>query len=91
MVPLYSDYCRQIQESGEEAFRIAFVAIPPYGEDGPVPADTTCLLGKLSDREKWAIMSPYVVALVDGGFVRDWPQGSAPPPDQLLDQIFAAP
>jgi hypothetical protein len=46
------------------------------------------LLGKLSDKEKWAIMSPYVVALADGYFVRDWPQGTAPEPENLLDEIF---
>lgn len=89
IVPRYSEYCRQLQQRGEEAFRIAFVAIPPYREEGPVPADTTCLHGKLSDQEKWAIMSPYVVALIDGAFVRDWPQGTAPPPEKLLDEIFA--
>lgn len=88
MVPLYSEYCRQMQESGQDAFQIAFVAIPPYSEEGPVPAETTCLLGKLSDTQKWGIMSPYVVALIDGSFVRDWPQGTAPLPDKLLDEIF---
>jgi hypothetical protein len=88
MVPLYSEYCKAMQEKGDKPLQVAFVAIPPYYPEGPVPADTVCLHGKMSDKEKWAIMSPYVVALIDGGFVRDWPQGSAPEPENLLDEIF---
>jgi hypothetical protein len=74
----------------DQPFQIAFVAIPPYHE-GPVPPDTPCLQGRLSDKEKWAIMSPYVVALLDGGFLKDWPQGTAPMPQNILDEIFDHP
>ncbi len=88
MVPLYSEYCATLRDRGEKAFQIAFVAAPPFREPGPVPADTICLRGKLSESERWAIMSPYVVALIDGAFVRDWPQGTAPMPENLLDEIF---
>ena len=62
MVPKYSDYCKQMTEEGNAAFTIAFLAIPPYAETGPVPANTTCILGKLTDRQKWEVTSPYVVA-----------------------------
>jgi hypothetical protein len=88
MMPRYSEYCKQMQERGDQSIQVAFIAIPPFHQTGPVPADTVCLLGKLSDKEKWAIMSPYVVALADGYFVRDWPQGTAPEPENLLDEIF---
>jgi len=88
MVPLYSEYCAELRDRGEKALQIAFIAAPPFREPGPVPEDTVCLRGKLSESEKWAIMSPYVVALIDGAFVRDWPQGTAPLPETLLDEIF---
>lgn len=91
MVPLYDKYAKKLAQQGEPPMIIAFVAVPPYGESGPVPADTPCLKGRLSDKQKWAIMSPYVVALVDGGFVKDWPQGTAPQPETLLDEIFENP
>ncbi|HOK67091.1 MAG TPA: hypothetical protein PK054_05860 [Anaerohalosphaeraceae bacterium] len=91
MVPLYDEYAKKMAQQGETLMTIAFVAIPPYSESGPVPADTPCLKGRLSDKQKWAIMSPYVVALVDGGFVKDWPQGTAPQPETLLDEIFEHP
>lgn len=91
MVPLYDQYARQMARQGEQNLTIAFIAIPPYSENGPVPDDTPCLKGHLSDREKWAIMSPYVVALIDGDFVKDWPQGTAPEPQTILDEIFEHP
>ncbi|HOK96895.1 MAG TPA: hypothetical protein PKW71_12305 [Anaerohalosphaeraceae bacterium] len=87
MVPLYSAYCKQMTEQGNEAFKIAFLAVPPYGQ-GPVPADTTCLQGTLTDQQKWELTSPYVVALLDGQIVKTWPQGTAPAPDKILDDIF---
>ncbi len=91
MVPLYDEYAKKMARQGETLMTIAFVAVPPYGQSGPVPEDTPCLKGRLSDKQKWAIMSPYVVALVDGGFVKDWPQGTAPQPETLLDEIFEHP
>ena len=86
-VPQYEAYSKEMASMGDDAFTIAYIAIPPYGK-GPVPDDTRCLHGKLSDKQKWAISSPLVVALLDGSVVKQWPQGSAPEPDQLLDQIF---
>ena len=88
MVPKYNDYYKRM--GADEGLTFAFVAIPPYGKigEGPVPADTVCPVGKLSDEKKWAIMSPYVVALIDGAFVRDWDQGTAPEPDKIMDEIF---
>jgi hypothetical protein len=93
MVPLYSEYCQKMKELGDESMKIAFVAVPPYSDKGPVPADTVCLRGKLTekDEQKFAIMSPYVVALIDGQFVKAWKQGTAPEPDKILDEIFAQP
>jgi hypothetical protein len=88
MVPQYSAYYADMLEQGNEAFKIAFLAIPPYSEEGPVPEDTMCILGKLSDKEKWEVTSPYVVALLDGELIKTWPQGTAPEPDKILDEIF---
>jgi hypothetical protein len=86
-VPKYETYSKTKEA---EELKIAYIAIPPYGQEGsgPVPSDTLCLHGKLTDKEKWAITSPFVVALLDGSVVKTWPQGSAPEPDRILDEIF---
>lgn len=88
MVPQYSAYYADMLEQGNEAFKIAFLAIPPYSEEGPVPEDTMCILGKLTDEEKWEVTSPYVVALLDGELVKTWPQGTAPEAENILDEVF---
>lgn len=89
MVPKYNEYCRQMSEQGNEEFKIVFLAVPPYGENGPIPADTVCLTGKLTDQQNWQIMSPYVVALLDGQLVKTWKQGTAPEPENIIDEIMS--
>lgn len=88
VVPAYSAYYKEMNEQGSDAFKIAFLAVPPYAETGPVPADTTCILGKLTEAEKWELMSPYVVVLLDGELMKTWPQGTAPDADKILDEVF---
>lgn len=93
MVPKYDQYYRKMQSQNDDSMKIAFVAIPPYGEKGPVPADTACLHGKLRPRQDgklWAITSPYVIALIDGQQIKSWKEGSAPFPEMLFDDISAA-
>ena len=87
-MPKYEAYYKEMAEMGMEAFKIAYLAIPPYGK-GPVPEDTPCLHGKLTDKRHWAVTSPFVVALIDGSVVKQWPQGTAPAPDAILDDIFS--
>ncbi len=89
MLPKYSNYYRQMTEQGNAEFKIAFLAVPPLAETGPVPADTPCIKGKMTDEQSSQIMSPYVLALLDGQLVKTWEQGTAPEPETLLDQIFA--
>ena len=88
VVPAYSAYYKEMAEQGNDAFKIAFLAVPPYAETGPVPADTTCILGTLTDAEKWELMSPYVVVLLEGELMKTWEQGTAPEPDKILDEVF---
>jgi len=89
-MPEYEQYNRQMTEAGENALKIAFIAIPPYGtaEQSPLPADTTCLSGKLDESKKWFITSPVVVALLDGMAVHVW-QEQAPTPDEAIDAVFS--
>lgn len=89
VVPAYSKYYAEMVEQGNDAFKIAFLAVPPYAETGPVPEDTTCILGKLTDEQKWEVMSPYVVALLDGELMKTWKQGTAPKAEEILDQVFS--
>ncbi len=88
MVPKYDAYYRKIQAQGD--VKIAFLAIPPYGQGGPVPADTPCLHDKLveKDGQKFAITSPFLVVLLDGQVIKTCPQGTAPEPETLLDSLF---
>lgn len=88
VVPAYSKYYADMQEQGNDAFKIAFIAVPPFAEAGPVPDDTTCILGTLTDEQKWEVMSPYVVALLDGELMKTWKQGTAPKAEEILDQVF---
>jgi hypothetical protein len=88
MVPKYSTYYKDMTEQGNDTFKIAFLAIPPYAETGPVPADTTCILGKLTDQKNWQVMSPYVVALLNGELIKTWKEGTAPEPDKIYDEVF---
>lgn len=87
-VPAYSRYYAEMAEQGNDAFKIAFLAIPPYDETGPVPEETTCILGTMTDAEKWEVMSPYVVVLLDGELMKTWKQGTAPEPEKILDEVF---
>jgi thiol-disulfide isomerase/thioredoxin len=88
IVPLYDEYYRKMEKLGDTSMKFAFIAIPPYSDKGPVPANTVCLKGKLSDAKKWEIMSPYVVALIDGQLIKTWKQGTAPEPDKIMDELF---
>lgn len=88
VVPGYSDYYKEMVDQGNDAFKIAFLAIPPYGQVDHVPDDTTCIVGKLSDQEKWELMSPYVVVLLDGELIKTWKQGTAPEAENILDEVF---
>ena len=88
VVPAYSAYYKEMVEQGNDAFKIAFLAVPPYAEAGPVPDDTTCITGTLTDEQKWEVMSPYVVVLLDGELIKTFKQGTAPEAENILDEVF---
>jgi len=89
MAPKYSEYYREMTDQGVDEFKLAFLAVPPYHDvEDTVPDDTTCILGKLTDEKKWGIMSPLVVALLDGELVKTWEPGTAPEPEEILNEIF---
>ena len=88
MAPRYSEYYQQLVDEGTAEFKIAFLAIPPYGDEDHVPDDTICITGQLTDEQKWQLMSPYVVALLDGELMKQWDQGTAPEPENILDEVF---
>ncbi len=88
MAPAYSEYYREMADQGIDQFKIAFLSIPPYGEEDHVPDDTTCIVGNLTDEKKWGLMSPLVVALLDGELQKTWEPGTAPEPEEILNEIF---
>ena len=88
MAPQYSEYYKEITEQGVDEFKIAFLSIPPYGDEDHVPDDTTCILGTLTDEKNWQLMSPLVVALLDGELIKTWEPGTAPEPANILEEVF---
>lgn len=78
--------------ANEDAIRIAFIEVPPYGpeQDSLIPSDTPCLKGKLDSSKEWYnITTPLVVVIVDGSVVKSW-EDKAPEFDEILNAVFAA-
>jgi hypothetical protein len=88
MAPRYSEYYQQLVDQDADEFKIAFLAVPPYGDEDHVPEDTACINGNLTDEKDWLVMSPLVVALLDGELMKTWEQGTAPAPENLLEEVF---
>ncbi|MHC5164754.1 MAG: hypothetical protein ACYSOI_05285 [Planctomycetota bacterium] len=88
MAPRYSEYYQQLVDQNIAEFKIAFLAVPPYGDEDHIPEDTACINGNLTDEKDWLVMSPLVVALLDGELMKTWEQGTAPAPENLLEEVF---
>jgi len=88
-IPLYEQMNSELAGS-EDAIRIAFVEIPPFGdpEDSPIPPDSNCLAGKLHPEEPVFVTTPFVVVTVDGSVVNIW-DGRAPDLDEILEAVLA--
>lgn len=84
-IPVYEQYNYLYAEND---LLFAFIEIPPYcpEEENPLPADTTCITGKLDTSTKWLIQTPLVVIIADSLFVKDW-EGKAPSIEQILEAI----
>jgi thiol-disulfide isomerase/thioredoxin len=72
-IPLYDQMGRDLSDN-EEAIRIAFIEVPPYGpsEESPIPGETLCLEGRLDPSKKWYFTTPLVVLIVDCSVVKSW-------------------
>jgi thiol-disulfide isomerase/thioredoxin len=86
-IPLYDRFSRDMA-GNEDSIRFALIEVPPYasGRDSIVPADTSCLCGRLDSSKKWYIQTPLVVLVVDGVAVKFW-EGEAPQLDEILGLI----
>ncbi|MCD4831380.1 MAG: hypothetical protein K8R02_06175 [Anaerohalosphaeraceae bacterium] len=87
-VPEYEQFQRSLA-GNDDAIRFAFIGMPPYAEPGtgPVPGDSICTLGRLSDAKKWFVQSPLVVVLLDGRVLGVW-EGNAPNLDEIFEAAF---
>jgi len=89
-IPLYNRMCRDLV-GNEDAIKIAFIEIPPYGpqDQSPIPADTLCLTGRLDSKKKlyMKITTPLVVVLLDGSVVKFW-EVEVPGLDEILEAVF---
>lgn len=87
IAPRYSDYCKEMTKQGNDDFKIVFLAITEDSDEDPIPKDTTCIKGNLTDEENWEVNSPLVVLLLDGEFMKNWPEGTAPEPENIFDEL----
>jgi len=85
-------YDRMSRDMGgdEDSIQFAFIEIPPYGseQDSFIPADTSCLTGRLDSSKDWYIKTPLVVAIQNGSVVEFW-EAESPELDEILDAVFA--
>ncbi len=88
-ISLYDRTSRQLA-GNEDAVRIAFIEVPPYGpdQDSLIPHETLCLTGRLDSTKQWYITTPLVVVILDGYVVKSW-QEEVPQLDEILNAVFA--
>lgn len=87
-IPIYEELQNENFENG---IRFAFIEAPVYEDDiaSPVPADTVCIVGRLSENpgKKWMINTPLVVLVVDGTAVKAWDEGTAPEFEEIIQAM----
>jgi len=87
-IPIYEQYARDNVANG---IRFAFIEAPEYEDDvpSPVPADTICVVGRLSENPagKWMINTPLVVLVIDGVAIKKWDEGTAPEFGEIIQAI----
>lgn len=89
-IPIYNEMALELGVGGQDGdMQMAFIEIPPYGpaEDDPIPADSPCVRGKLSEAEEWLVETPVVVVLQDGEVLKVW-EGVAPGQDEIFEAVF---
>lgn len=88
-IPIYLQFSDNFQGS-EDAFRFAFIEIPPYAPPGksPIPSESLCLSGKLDRSEEGVFQTPLIVVLWDGVLVKKWQEGYKPQLDEILQTVF---
>ena len=67
VIPRYEGQARE-SSNAPAAPRVALIQIPPFGtpEPLPLPSDTSCVLGQLSDKKEWFVETPAVLLLRSG-------------------------
>ena len=83
-IPQYEQMARDLA-GNEEFLRIAFMAVPPYGQ-GPVSENSPCTLGKLAAVKEWFVTTPAVALLTDGRVKAAW-EAEAPDFEAILTQM----
>ena len=69
-IPTYERMARDMESSGGFP-RIAFVAVPPYGQ-GPANQEGPWALGKLDDEKVWFVSTPVVIVMRSRVVVSAW-------------------
>jgi thiol-disulfide isomerase/thioredoxin len=69
-IPQYEQMARDLA-GNEDFLKIAFVAVPPYGQ-GLVSENCPCTLGRLPETKEWFVATPAVALLKDGQVTSAW-------------------
>ena len=87
-IPLYDQMGRDLSDNNN-AIRIAFIEVPPYGPlaASPIPPETLCLEGKLDPSKKWYLTTPLVVVIENGSVIKSW-EVEVPTLDEILEAVF---
>jgi hypothetical protein len=83
-IPMYERMARDLA-GNEDFLRIAFVAVPPYGQ-GPVNESCPCTLGRLAETKEWFVTTPVVALLTDAMIKAAW-EGKAPDSGAVLAEV----
>ena len=85
-IATYEQMARDLADN-EDFLQIAFIEIPPYGNQMINP-NSPCLYSRLADTKEWFVTTPAVV-LLNNGQVRSAWESKAPNIDAILKEITA--
>lgn len=87
-IPVYNEMALELGVGQEDAdIQMAFIEIPPYGEDEElIPPETPCITGKI-DKKELLVETPLVVVLNEGKVLKAW-EGNAPTQEEIFQAIF---
>ncbi len=86
-IPQYEQIAHDLK-GNEDFLRIAFVAVPPFGQ-APITETAAVTLGKMDDSKEWFVTTPAVALLKNAHVQQAWEE-QAPTLDTILTSMATA-